>query len=454
MAHIVFFTVGVTSGRLNSNYKLAHQLHQREHRITFVSPYEPAGKQVTAQGFAFVCLEEEAATLKAYEVQSQQLPKSRLRRAFYRTASIKLAAILWRYIVESNETDRVIEQLNPNLLLIEAELYDHIIKSAKHNIPTLLLEHQCSSRKAPGVPILYSSMIPNGSVWSQVLAEASWKSTFLRRDLKSYLGRHYYQHKDWMSAIRSAAQRNNFSLEKYVDYRQWHFLTYKHLPTLFLSAPEFDIPHEVAEPEYYVGPMVFLEREEPLTDPHYQAVIQALDAKRAVNQTPRRLVYCAMGSIIANTDYYQRVIDVFAEKPEWDLLVSVGRQTSMDDFRTVPSNVYALQFVPQLDVLKRADLMLNHGGINTINECLLLGVPMIVNSGGVMDENGNAARVAYHGLGVRGDLQQDSTADIARNIERVLTNPQIKTNVQKMQRTYMNYHQSDRAIKIIEGMLT
>ncbi|MBV7332993.1 hypothetical protein KFU94_33145 [Chloroflexi bacterium TSY] len=62
------------------------------------------------------------------------------------------------------------------------------------------------------------------------------------------------------------------------------------------------------------------------------------------------------------------------------LLLSTGPQVSTDDLGTLPPNVKAFSSVPQLDVLRHADLMLCHGGITTINECIFFGVPMIVYS--------------------------------------------------------------------------
>jgi UDP:flavonoid glycosyltransferase YjiC (YdhE family) len=454
MAHIVFITVGITAGRLNSNYRIAHQLRARGHCITFVSPVELAEKQVAAQGFEFVYLSKEGAALQQYEELKQERTKSGILWYLDRARNIELAKILRDHILESDEIHEVVRYIRPDLLLIESELAAHIIATSKCNIPTLLLEHHCSTRKAPNVPILSSNLMPNQTAWSSLLIEASWQAVFAKRKLRYALTRIYHQGNDWLSTLKELARRNAFSFEERVDLNQWGYVTFKDIPTLFLSAWEFDFPHAVENRERYVGSMVFLERKEPLADPEYQEVAQTLFAKRReVGQEARPLVYCAMGSIIADKDYFKRVIDVFVERQDYDLILSTGRTTASEHFGPTPPNVHLFNVVPQLDVLKRADLMLTHGGINTINECILLGVPMIVYSGGVMDENGNAARVEYHGLGLRGNLGRESSAQIAQKIDRVLGDPQYKANVQKMQRKYLAYHHSDKAIQIIEQML-
>ena len=160
-----------------------------------------------------------------------------------------------------------------------------------------------------------------------------------------------------------------------------------------------------------------------------------------------------MGTIHTNFNYFQRVIKAVSDKPDYDLVLAVGHNSSLDDFEPTPDNVYLFQRVPQLDLLKRADVVLTHGGIGTINECILLGVPMVVYSDGYYDRNGCAARVAYHGLGLRGDYYRDTEVEISRNIEQVLRNPQYKAKVERMQEIYVAYHHSDKVVELIHDML-
>ena len=454
MAHICIVTVGITAGRLNSNFRIAHQLRSRGHRITFVSPIESAEKQVAGQGFEFVFLSKEGAALQQYDEHVQERAKARTPWLLERAKNIELAKILRDHILESGEIQDVVGCIRPDLLLIETELTAHIIATSRFNIPTLLLEHHCSTRKAPNVPILSSSLIPNQTPWSSLLIECSWQVTFAKRKLRYVLTRIYHRGNDWLSTLKELARRNSFDFRERVDLFQWGCVTFTDIPTLFLSAWEFDFPHAISHKERYVGSMVHLERSEPLVDDHYDEVAQMLFAKRQEGGEDKPpLVYCAIGSILADKDYFKRVIDVFAQRQDCDLIVSVGRKTPLDEFGPTPPNVYLFNVVPQLDVLRRADLMLTHGGINSINECILLGVPMIVFSTELMDGNGNAARVEYHGLGLRGNRRRESTAQIGRKIDQVLGDRRYKANVLRMQEKYLAYHRSDKAIRIIEQML-
>ena len=43
----------------------------------------------------------------------------------------------------------------------------------------------------------------------------------------------------------------------------------------------------------------------------------------------------------------------------------------------IPDNIYAYYFVPQIEVLQHADVFLTHCGMNSVNEAMALGVPMV-----------------------------------------------------------------------------
>ncbi len=451
MAHILFITTGVTS-YLNSSYKIAHQLKANGDRVTFISGMERAESQVLAQGFDFILLREEAEVIEQQEARTQQMPKSRLKRYLNRAEQINLAKLRYDYELESRELEQRIAELQPDLLLIDAELSAPIIRAMVLDIPILLIEFHCSPRRATGVPILYSNLIPTGTFWNQWAMSATWHFTYLKRRLKFGLARLYYGGVDWMSTLRALARQRGLDFEAEFDLKQWHFITPYRLRTLIAAAWEFDFPHDSEYRNDYIGPLVMLKRQEAVDEPTYQQSLQSIAAKKRAD-VKRSLIFCSMGTIDSSYDYFRRVIEAVAGKPHWDLILAVGHKLPLDRFEPLPANVYLFQQVPQLDLLSRADVVLNHGGIGTINEAIFLGVPMVVYSDGFLDRNGSAARVAYHGLGLRGDFHRDRAADIAKNIERVLTDPTYKANVERMRQIYLRYHQSDRVAQVVRETL-
>ncbi|MEM7342909.1 MAG: nucleotide disphospho-sugar-binding domain-containing protein [Chloroflexota bacterium] len=280
----------------------------------------------------------------------------------------------------------------------------------------------------------------------------TWHFTYLQRQLRAWFARLYYDGTDWISTLRALAQHRGLDFNAEFDLKQWQFITPYRLRTLIAAAQEFDFPHDSKYRKDYIGPLIMLDRKEVVDEPDYQQALQSIAAKKR-SDVQRSLIFCSMGTMDSSYDYFRRVIDAVADQPNWDLILAVGNKLPLDRFDPLPDNAYLFQKVPQLDALKQADLCLNHGGISTINECILLGVPMLVYSDGFFDRNGNAARVAYHDLGLRGDFYKDTADQIARNIEQLLTDHQYKANVKQMQQIYLSYHNSDTVAQLVHEML-
>ena len=124
-----------------------------------------------------------------------------------------------------------------------------------------------------------------------------------------------------------------------------------------------------------------------------------------------------------------------------------------DEIGEVPDNVLLLDYAPQLAVLAEADGAINHGGITSLNECISYGVPAIVYSPGLLDQEGCAARIAYHNLGVRAAWKKFDPATLERHIELILGDEEIRSNVQAMRLAYERYEREGVAVRVIEDYL-
>lgn len=90
------------------------------------------------------------------------------------------------------------------------------------------------------------------------------------------------------------------------------------------------------------------------------------------------LVYISLGTINnANIGFYRMCIETFAGF-DGRVVMSIGGQVSVDEIGTIPDHFLVMNHVPQLDVLDKATVFITHGGLNSVHESLLVGVPMIV----------------------------------------------------------------------------
>ena len=134
-------------------------------------------------------------------------------------------------------------------------------------------------------------------------------------------------------------------------------------------------------------------------------------------------------------------------------MLGLGGQLAPKQLGELPSNVYAFRWVPQLSVLEHADCAIATAGINSLNECIYFGVPVLVYSLGHADQNGNAARVAYHGLGMVGDRDRDSAGVIRDRIQTLLTNSTYRQQVNRMRDCFHRYTREHRIVQVVEALL-
>ncbi|MGI5396884.1 macrolide family glycosyltransferase [Streptomyces sp. CA-251251] len=99
------------------------------------------------------------------------------------------------------------------------------------------------------------------------------------------------------------------------------------------------------------------------------------------------------------------------------VVVSTG-QTDPAALGALPVNVLARRSVPQLEVLDRAALFVTHGGMNSVNEAMFAGVPLLVVPQGA-DQPMVARRVVELGAGLSirtENVTEDSVRAVARRL--------------------------------------
>jgi UDP:flavonoid glycosyltransferase YjiC (YdhE family) len=117
----------------------------------------------------------------------------------------------------------------------------------------------------------------------------------------------------------------------------------------------------------------------------------------------RPLVYCSLGT--QSLRYPERfavleaIIGAFERAADLNLVMSVGNALARIRSGGFPPNVLPVATAPQLELLSRASLFITHGGLGSLKESIMSGVPALVVPFD-MDQPGNAERVAYHRLGV------------------------------------------------------
>jgi MGT family glycosyltransferase len=109
------------------------------------------------------------------------------------------------------------------------------------------------------------------------------------------------------------------------------------------------------------------------------------------------LVYLSLGSLgSADVALMQRLIDLLATT-EYGVIVSKGPQHELLE---LADNMTGEEYLPQPSILPQVDVVITHGGNNTVTECLHYGRRVVVLPL-FWDQYDNAQRLQEAGLGVR-----------------------------------------------------
>src|SRR6478736_2547327 len=137
------------------------------------------------------------------------------------------------------------------------------------------------------------------------------------------------------------------------------------------------------------------------------------------------LIYLSLGSLGgADVDLMQRLVDVLGTTRH-RVIVSKGPQA---DRITLADNMVGAQMLPQTKVIPQVDLVISHGGNNTVTETLHFGKPLIVLPL-FWDQYENAQRIDELGFGVRLDTYRFADTELIDAAERLLADTALRARL-------------------------
>ncbi len=90
------------------------------------------------------------------------------------------------------------------------------------------------------------------------------------------------------------------------------------------------------------------------------------------------IIYISLGTVFNDKEnFYRLCLEAFANL-NYRVIMSVGSKTDIARLGTIPDNFIVKPFVPQIQLLQRAALFITHGGMNSVNEGLSAGVPLLI----------------------------------------------------------------------------
>ncbi|MFJ8792684.1 macrolide-inactivating glycosyltransferase [Streptomyces sp. NPDC102462] len=150
--------------------------------------------------------------------------------------------------------------------------------------------------------------------------------------------------------------------------------------------------------------------------------------------------------------FYRECVAAFGDLPGWHLVLQIGRHVDPGDLGVVPANVEVRSWVPQLAILRQADLFVTHAGAGGSQEGLATATPMIAVPQAV-DQFGNADVLQGLGVARRLDTEQADAATLRATALALVDDPEVARRLKRIQSDMAEEGGTPRAADLIEAEL-
>lgn len=364
MSKIVFFCIPA-HGHTNPTLGVVRELISRGHQVVYYS-YNSLREKIEATGATFVSCDD-------YDMESKLLPKDSTRVG--KDLAFSTEILVDTTLALDDMVCAHMEQLKPDCIVADSMALWGKAVAMKMNIPfvsstTTFAFNQHSAK------VMKQSF---GEIIKMVLSMPKISKHIKR------LQKHGYPVKSILDIIQND---NNTH-------------------TIVYTSPEFQPYSETFSDKYvFVGPSI-------------RPTIDKIEKKREI------LIYISMGTV--NNDMmplYKRCISAMANT-EYQVIMSVGNLVSLEEFGELPENIEVFSHVDQIAVLQQADVFVSHCGMNSVNESLYFGVPLVMLPQ-TTEQKGVAERVNQLGAGRK--LDKTDEVSIKDGIEKILKDATYKQN--------------------------
>ncbi|MBE9029055.1 glycosyltransferase [filamentous cyanobacterium LEGE 11480] len=436
MTHFGIICPPVT-GHLNPMIALGYELKQRGHSVSLLG-WEQHREMVEATGIHFVpILSPRQAPQPDQKITSSR--RMRLRHKLHRLKQrlqpvdhqaytqsngisalrIALAAYQHWSAIALRAAPAVIKAKGIDVLLVSETSYGGSTVAEYMGIPFITICVGIPRHQSSAVPPYMTSWPYQLALWARI------------RNRLTYA---------WLDILQRRILR---LLNRY--RRDWNLVPYttltdsaSPLASLACLPKAFDFPVSLPHNFYFTGPYINDICRKPVTFPFDQL-------------SDKPLIYASTGTLSNQASVY-RCIAAACDGLDIQLVISLGGKGRDVALSNLPGNPLVVDYAPQIELLKRASLVITHAGLNTILESLAQGVPMVAIPG-VLDQPGAAARLERSGAGKFIALKQLNAKRLRKLIQEVLQDPTYKDQARQAQAVIQQSGGVKHAAAIIEDVL-
>jgi UDP:flavonoid glycosyltransferase YjiC (YdhE family) len=163
------------------------------------------------------------------------------------------------------------------------------------------------------------------------------------------------------------------------------------------------------------------------------------------------LVFATLGTAVnTRTELLGAFVEALCDEGV-NLVVTVGRDGDPDQFGPQPPNVRIERYIPQTLLFPRCDLVISHGGSNTMLAALAHGIPQVMVPI-TADQPENAERCAAAGVARVVPLAEATAASIREAALAVMMDPDYRRAAERTRDEMAALPEIDQAVALIERL--
>lgn len=318
------------------------------------------------------------------------------------------------YISIKLQLSKILKEIEPEVLFLDEYIYDYYFFIPK-KYKVVILNTRPSTKKTKNIPPLNSNYIPKDNFISIMVVEFLWIKVYLKREILElihYIG--FWGHTDrcFISRIGKKIGKN-YSNE--VDYHHCLNKSLKYTKTINLVPAYFEFLNRTPQKKetYFTTK---LNRNEYSSDKYLTLI------NKVKNKEDKEIIFFCLGTLSSLRfdlvySFTLKVINTLKDSSKYELVVS---SKILKNYTSPAQNIHIIDYLPQLDFLKYTNIMINHGGIGSIIECIqanvkILSYPVNLKS----DQPGCAARVQALGFGLMGNLKFETEEGLLNKLEKI-----------------------------------
>ncbi|MEV0634319.1 macrolide-inactivating glycosyltransferase [Streptomyces sp. NPDC050619] len=166
-----------------------------------------------------------------------------------------------------------------------------------------------------------------------------------------------------------------------------------------------------------------------------------------------KVVLVSLGSAYTKLPaFYRECVKAFGDLPGWHVVLQIGKHVDPAELGAVPDNVEVRSWVPQLAILRQADLFVTHAGAGGSQEGLATATPMIAVPQAV-DQFGNADMLQRLGVARRLATEEATAETLRETALALLDDPEVARRLKDIQAEMAEEGGTRRAADLIETEL-